>query len=111
MILGFCLSSENPDAPLDTRFGRAAYFTFIDSDTSRTLSIMENPGKHAAGSAGMAAVQIFADHRADVIIGPRLGPKAEDAARALGLTVYSQGDSRNVSDALQRFHSGSLVSS
>lgn len=108
MIIGFCITSDNADSPLDDRFGRAAYFAFIDSDSSQAVAIVENPGKNAGGSAGTAAVQIFANHHADAIIAPPLGPKAADGVKAIGLPVYRQGNAATIAEALERFNNGEL---
>ncbi len=49
-------SAPKLESSLDPRFGRAAYFLVVDSDTLEWTAL-ENPAVHASGGAGIQAAQ------------------------------------------------------
>jgi len=108
MILAFCVKEPNGDSELDDRFGRAEYFLVVNSNTGANVAFT-NASKEASGSAGIKSVQMLKDQRVQALIAPKLGPKALDAAKALGLEVFEQGDSADVDQALTAWDEGRLV--
>lgn len=108
MILAFCVHGNDASLPLDKRFGRADRFCLVDSATGSYTRVLENPMKEASGAAGIGAVQLLADHHAEGIVAPHLGPKAEEARQGLGMKLWDQGDCKTVDDAFESWKSGDL---
>jgi predicted Fe-Mo cluster-binding NifX family protein len=94
-------SSDNIDESFNPRFGRAAYFILIDSDT-REWESFPNPAADARGGAGPQAVQFIAGKGADIVISGRYGPNAFSALEAAGVKAYIASDG-TVSSVLQQF--------
>ena len=81
MKVAVCAKREGMDAELDDRFGRAEFFTVIETNTMKSESI-ENIAKNEAGGAGSLAIRNLASHGVEAIIAPELGPQAVEAVNA-----------------------------
>ena len=88
MKLAISTTSPQLSAPLDSRFGRCAYFIVVDTDT-REWEAHPNPAAHAGSGAGTQAVQLLANLGVEAVIGPHFGPNAFGALEAAGIKVYS----------------------
>lgn len=108
MVLAFCVKDDSVPAALDERFGRSKEFVILNSESGETLSRVVNPGAEAAGSAGISAVQTLVNAGAQGFVAPRLGPKAEDARKRLGIRVWNQGTHTDVESALEAWKNGDL---
>ena len=91
MKIAISISSEEPDACFDTRFGRATAFYFIDLETD-TRQIVTNPGVSASGGAGIQTAQFVAKLGVGVVISGAFGPKAFDALEAAGIQMLVPPD-------------------
>lgn len=58
-------------------FGRCAWLILFDDATGAT-EVIENPAATASGGAGIQTAQIVLDHDIDVLVAPKLGPKAHE---------------------------------
>ncbi|MCG8451626.1 MAG: hypothetical protein MI717_00410 [Spirochaetales bacterium] len=108
MKLAFCVKSAQEGGELDQRFGRAAAYALVDGDSGKELQRMANPHKEASSSAGVGAVQMLSDAGVLGIVGPKMGPKALDALRALGLEVWDQGELDDLGKAYAAWAAHSL---
>ncbi len=104
-----CVSSTGPNAAakVDSRFGRAPYLVFFDTE-EQTYDFMENPGLGSAHGAGIAAAQEVVNQKAEVLVTGNLGPNAKAVLDAAGIAVY-QTDGRTVSDELTAYKKGELL--
>ena len=75
------------EEPLDKRFGRAAYFLVIDSDTLK-YSVIDNSAQSSSGGAGIAAAQLVLDHGVEAIVTGQIGPNAMDVFKATNISLY-----------------------
>lgn len=90
------------DAPVDPRFGRAANFVLVDSE-SMAWEAHANPAASAPGGAGSRAAEFVARLKPQAVISGAFGPNAFAALRAAGIEMYLSGSSstaRQVVDAL-----------
>lgn len=96
------------DAPLDTRFGRAAKFIIYDLD-SETFEVMDNrQNLNAAQGAGIQSAETVARSGAKVLVSGHCGPKAFRVLQAAGIQIfYSEGPT--VAAALESYRQGSLA--
>jgi len=106
MMICLTASAEGLSVEVDPRFGRCAFFTFVDTKTMAHRSI-PNPGASASGGAGPQAAQFAADQGATVVITGQVGPKALTTLNALAIKVY-EVTGGTVDEALQSFKKGSL---
>jgi predicted Fe-Mo cluster-binding NifX family protein len=101
--------SSDLDSPVDPRFGRAAYFIAVDTNTL-DWQAHPNPAADASGGAGTQAAQYVANHGLHVVISGDFGPNACDALNAAGIGMYLLGTSQTVRRAVENYKAGQLAS-
>ncbi|MGE0109004.1 MAG: NifB/NifX family molybdenum-iron cluster-binding protein [Bdellovibrionales bacterium] len=75
-------------APMDKRFGRAAYFLIYDTD-NKTISVIDNKDQvEAAQGAGIGSASLAAKAGVDAVITGRCGPKAKAVLDEAGIKIY-----------------------
>ena len=75
------------ESQLDLRFGRAASFIFVDTETM-DFDAMDNSGAAAAGGAGISAAQLVADKNVGAVITGNVGPNAMNVLKAANIEIY-----------------------
>jgi predicted Fe-Mo cluster-binding NifX family protein len=101
------VTSPSIDSQLDARFGRTAYFLYVDPDTLEWQA-HPNPGVGASGGAGTMAAQFVANQKPEAVISGDFGPNAYGALQATGIELYLFGSSRTAREAIERFKAGQL---
>ena len=76
------------DAEVDLRFGRAAYFVFVNLETGDFESFT-NPFAGAAHGAGIQAAQFVAEKRPAALLTGQVGPNAGQVLEAAGVRVIA----------------------
>ena len=79
---------QDLDADVDPRFGRAAYFVFVDPETW-AFEAFENPYAEAAHGAGIQAAQFIAEKRPAALLTGQVGPNAAQVLQASGVRVIT----------------------
>lgn len=88
MKVAISSTGNNLDASLDPRFGRCAYFIFVDSETGEFEAIA-NTAASQSGGAGIQAATTVVERGARVVISGSVGPKADRALVAGGVQTYT----------------------
>ena len=92
---------------VDPRFGRAKYFTVVDTDTDE-FSVHDNTQNlNAAQGAGIQAGRTVVELGAAAVITGNVGPKAFTTLQAGNVQVYT-GASGSVKEAVEKFKAGQL---
>lgn len=99
-------TSASLDAQIDPRFGRCAYFIFIESETMQ-FEAVPNTAVSASGGAGIQAAQAIANKGAKLLITGNVGPKAFNALSAAGIEIMI-GAFGSVREAVEKFKKGEL---
>lgn len=107
MKVAVSASGEGAGAPVDQRFGRCAYFVFVDSETGETAS-RANDAVAAGHGAGVQAAQSVVQQGAEAVISGRVGPNAYQVLSAAGVAVY-QSSGQTVASAVEALKAGELV--
>lgn len=94
------------DAALDPRFGRCAYFVFVETD-DMTFEAVENANSALGGGAGIQSARLIAQRGAKAVLTGNCGLNAHETLRAAGIDVVV-GCSGTVSEAIGRFTAGHL---
>lgn len=102
------VSASDPElsGPVDPRFGRCAYFLFVDSETMQ-FKAAENPNVTSSSGAGIQSAQLVVKKGANVLLTGSCGPNAFQTLQAAGVEVVV-GVTGTVQDAVQQFTSGKL---
>ena len=87
MKIAISTSAASLDSLVDPRFGRAASFVIVDTETQEWVTY-PNPGLSASGGAGVQAAQFIASHGAQVAISGDFGPNAYDALSVAGVQMF-----------------------
>ena len=102
-----CITAVGNDlsSATDSAFGRAPWFVIVDTD-SDAVEPVENTSVNASQGAGIAAAQTMADKNVQAVLTGRLGPKAQTALLAAGITMYEGLARTTVGQALEQFRQG-----
>ncbi len=102
------ITAKSPDlnGAFEPRFGRCAYFIFVDTET-KDRQAAENPARETRGGAGTRAAQFIANQDAEAAISGRFGPNAHAALQAAGIKMY-QAQGGSLASIVDDFQSGEL---
>jgi predicted Fe-Mo cluster-binding NifX family protein len=109
MKLAVSISGNTIESAFDPRFGRAAAFCLVDSETG-AWTAHENPALSAPGGAGVQAAQFIAKLGAQAVVSGAYGPNAANTLAPAGVTMYlaPTGDNLTATDILALFKAGKL---
>ena len=107
MKIAVTSTGKTSDSQVDQRFGRAAYFIIVDTETM-DFSAIENENVAAAGGAGISSAKAVIDACAEVVLTGNCGPNAERTLSAAGVKLYT-GVAGIVSEAIELFRNGKLA--
>jgi predicted Fe-Mo cluster-binding NifX family protein len=103
-VRGETLSSE-----VDPRFGRAAYFIIVDTETME-FAARENENLAAAGGAGISSAKLVIDAGAEAVLTGNCGPNAQRTLNAANVKLYT-GVMGPAAEAVELFKGGKLTES
>ncbi|MBN1932829.1 MAG: NifB/NifX family molybdenum-iron cluster-binding protein [Desulfobacterales bacterium] len=98
---------ETLGAAIDLRFGRAAKFILLDTETGVFEVVDNTQNLNAAQGAGIQAAETVVRLGAQYLITGNCGPKAFRTLQAAGIQVIT-GAEGTVGEAVERFKAGGL---
>lgn len=106
-----CITAKEAtlDAQIDPRFGRCAFFIFIDSETME-FEAVDNAALSTAGGAGIKAGTLVSERNAQAVLTGSAGPNAYQVLAAAGIDVYT-GVTGSIADVVRAFNAGELQKS
>ena len=108
MIIVVSASGKTLDAQVDPRFGRAAFFVAVDSESGAVQAHDNVQNLNAAQGAGIQSAETVSRLGAEVVITGNCGPKAFRALSAAGIKIVV-GAQGTVAEAIEAFKSGALA--
>jgi len=108
MIIVVSASGKTLDAQVDPRFGRAAFFVAVDSESGAFQAHDNVQNLNAAQGAGIQSAETISRLGAEVVITGNCGPKAFRTLSTAGIKVIV-GAQGTVAEAIEAFKSGVLV--
>jgi predicted Fe-Mo cluster-binding NifX family protein len=110
MKLAISISGDRLDSPFDARFGRAAAFCIVDTESGE-WGASKNPALAAAGGAGVQASQFVAKQGAQAVASGAFGPNAFDTLFAAGIEMYlvPHGKTYTAAEVVEMFKNGQLT--
>jgi predicted Fe-Mo cluster-binding NifX family protein len=109
MKIAITSTGNTLDSQVDARFGRAAFFLVVDTETME-FECINNNAAAAAGGAGINAAKTVADSGAKAVLTGNCGPNASRTLAAAGVKLYANL-SGTVKDAIEAFKNGQLSES
>ena len=107
MRIAIASTGRTLDSEVDRRFGRAAYFVIIDTETM-DFSTFRNDRIAAEEEAGVGAAKAVAGAGVQSVLTGNCGANAERILRNVGVRLYS-GVKGTVLEATELFQSGKLI--
>jgi len=107
MKIAVTSTGKTLDSEVDPRFGRAACFIIVDTETM-DFNVIENENVAAAGGAGISSAKVVIDAGAEAVLTGNCGPNAERTLTAAGVKLYT-GATGTVAEAIELFKSGKLT--
>ena len=108
MKIAVSAGGKDLDAPIDPRFGRCAYFIFVNTD-DMSFEAFDNESLALGGGAGIQASQFVASKGAKVVLTGNVGPNAVQTLAAAGVEVIV-GQTGTVKQAIDDYKGGRLKS-
>lgn len=107
MKIAITSTGKTLDSQVDPRFGRAACFVIVETETME-FSAIENENVAAAGGAGISSAKIVIDAGVQVVLTGNCGPNAQRTLSAGGVKLYT-GVTGTVAEAIELFKTGKLA--
>lgn len=103
------ISSNGKDlsSQVDPRFGRCAYFLFIETNDMR-FEACSNENNAMGGGAGIQSAQFVASKGAQVVLTGNCGPNAVRTLNAAGIKLIA-GQTGRVQESVENFIKGTLT--
>jgi len=112
MKIAISALGNNLDSPVDFRFGRCAYFIFVEIDEKqkeiKNFEAVQNLAAQAFRGAGMQAAQLVASKGAKAVITGRIGPNAFAMLNMAGVRVFICPPTISVKQAIEKFINNEL---
>jgi predicted Fe-Mo cluster-binding NifX family protein len=109
MKVAISVQSNDIDALVDPRFGRARWLIVADSETGEWQAHDNTANVNASGGAGVQAASTVAAQGVRAVITGNVGPNAHKALAAGHIAVYQVGNGTSARDALDAFGRGDLT--
>ena len=107
MKIAITAQAEGLDAQVDPRFGRAAGFAVVDTETDAYSYIDNAQNVNAAQGAGIQAAQTVLNAGVEALVTGHCGPKAFRTLEQGGVKIYP-GAEGSVAEAVEQFKAGKL---
>jgi predicted DNA-binding protein (UPF0251 family)/predicted Fe-Mo cluster-binding NifX family protein len=108
MKIVLCAQTNSPQAAIDSRFGRTAFWAVYDDQTKQYEFIANHQNLQAAQGAGIQAAQAVLDADGGILIACNVGPKAMAVLQAGGVQVFQAPSGMNVEQAVAAYQAGQL---
>jgi predicted Fe-Mo cluster-binding NifX family protein len=107
MKIAVTSTGKTLDSQVDPRFGRAACFVIVETETME-FSTIENENVAAAGGAGISSAKIVIDAGVQAVLTGNCGPNAQRTLSASGVKLYT-GVTGTVAEAIELLKTGKLT--
>lgn len=108
MVIAVTARGVDLGAAVDPRFGRAAAFVVLDTDTGAVRALDNREASLAGQGAGIQAARLMAEQGIQAVLTGHCGPNAYRVLYAAGVRVYTGVAEGTVREAVERFQAGRL---
>jgi predicted Fe-Mo cluster-binding NifX family protein len=106
MKIAITSTGKTLESEVDPRFGRAAYFLIVDTETMG-FDPIENANVAAGGGAGINSAKTVIDAGAQAVLTGNCGPNAQRTLAAANVKLYT-GLQGTVTETIEKFKAGVL---
>ena len=106
MKVAISATGNTLESTMDQRFGRAAYFIIVDTETMK-FEALDNSATASAGGAGITSAQTVNDKGVEAVITGNVGPNAMSVLSAAEVSIY-QGAQVSVRENMEKLKKGEL---
>jgi len=107
MKLAVTSQGATMQSAVDPRFGRAAFFAVIDTDTGAFSAVGNSVNANATQGAGIQTGKRVVELGVDALITGHVGPKPFAILKTGNIATYT-GAAGTVAEALEQFQAGKL---
>ena len=107
MKIAVTSTGKDLSSDIDPRFGRAAYFILVDTDTMQWDVLENKQHLNLPQGAGIQAGRTIVESKANVLITGNCGPKAFKVLHSAGIRIATGAEGR-VIDAVLQYTNGEL---
>lgn len=100
MKIAITATDKNLSSTIDPRFGRAAYFIVIDSESGDYYAVENSQNLNLPQGAGIQAAKTIIENQVEVLITGNCGPKAFQVLKSAGTDIIT-GAEGTVSQAFK----------
>ena len=101
MKIAITSTGNNPEAKLDSRFGRCSYFAVFDTESLST-EFIPNPNKENIEGAGPASVQLVASKGVKKVVSGEFGAKVKSIFDSLQIQLVVLNDTeKKISEIIE----------
>jgi len=108
MLIAFTAMENSLESMIDPRFGRAAYYVIVNTDTDEITIHDNSTGINASNGAGTGAAQTLSEYGVKELYTGRVGPKAADVLNTAGI-IYHENITGTVQEVLSRIKAGNFT--
>ncbi|MCD6389946.1 MAG: NifB/NifX family molybdenum-iron cluster-binding protein [Desulfobulbaceae bacterium] len=108
MKIAITSNGQEMGSEVDPRFGRAKWFSLVDTESGEHEAIDNEQNLNAAQGAGIQAGQNVVELGVEAVITGNVGPKAFRVLQSAGIKMYLCGSGVTVSEAVAQFKAGEL---
>ncbi len=107
MKIAVSSQGNNMDSEIDPRFGRAAFFAIINTESGEE-EFIENENVNAGGGAGVNTGTMIAEKGVEAVLTGNIGPSAFTVLQTAGIKMHT-GISGSVKKAVEEFKKGNFT--
>lgn len=106
MLIAITALENSLQSEIDPRFGRAAYYMIVNTETDEVTVHNNSDGIGASNGAGTGAAQTLSEYGVQALYTGSVGPKAADVLQKANIPYYENitGTVQDVLDQLKNGH-------
>ncbi len=103
MLIAITALENSVQSEIDPRFGRAAYYMIVNTETDEVTVHNNSDGVGASNGAGTGAAQTLSEYGVEALYTGSVGPKAADVLQKANIPYYENitGTVQNLLDQLK----------
>ena len=107
MLIAITALENSLQAEIDPRFGRAAYYMIINTETGEVTAHNNSDGVGASNGAGTGAAQTLSEYGVEALYTGSVGPKAAEVLNQANIPYY-ENITGTVQGVLDQLKNGSV---